>query len=60
MDLMQNQHKLEQERQVALEYRQKFYSSGGGGAYSSYGASVAETSTNSAPGAKVYSPYGND
>ena len=43
-----------------MEYRQKFYASGGG-AYSSYGANANETKiSGDTGGAKVYSPYGSE
>jgi len=62
LDLIHNPHKLEIERQAAVEYRNKFYPSSSGYAGSGAG-SVGSSSYNNNPtsaGAKTYSPYGND
>ena len=67
-DLLQNQHKLDIERNAALEYRKKFYPTSGGyngsgagsigsSSYSGGYSGPIASSSDSAKGVQVYSPY---
>ena len=68
LDLLHNKHKLDIERQAALEYRQKFYPTAGGYAGSGAGSIGSQSygggggggySQPSSGGSKTYSPYEN-